>query len=176
MKKFWGVVLPFLMLILSIPAMGADKGLSISSKRVKIKVSSDIMAASEKVDVIKKYEVLERLQKEIDGQLGSFPDSTKAEIEIISFRLRSGAGGFFGMSGKDFIEATVTIKDKKKQIARFAIEAKNSRSGKTQPPTRRLVKVVQRFGERFSRKLGVKMGRMPMMPGNINIHIPRPPY
>lgn len=178
MKKFWGVAIPFIMLFLSIPAM-AGTGLSISSKRVKIKVSSDVMAASEKVDVIKKYEVLKRLRNEIEGQLGSFPDSTKVEIEMTAFRLRSGSSGFFGMSGKDIIDGTITVKDKKKQIARFSISSGSSRSGKSHPPTRRLMRVITRFGEKFSRKLGVKMGRMPVMPmmsGNINIHIPRRPY
>lgn len=171
MKRFYGVAIPLIMLFLSIPAMGAGDGLSISSKRVKIKLSKDIKAASEKVDVIKKYEVLSRLKNEIEGQLNEFPDSFKVEIEMTSFRLRSGASGFFGMSGKDVIDATVTVKDKKKQIARIRINSGSSRSGKSQPPTRRLMRVIQRFGEKFNRKLGLKMGRMPMFPGGINVNI-----
>jgi len=173
MKRLLSIAISSIVLFLSVPAMGASDGLSISSKRVKIVVSKDVKAASEKVDVIKKYEVLSRLQKEIEGQLGGFPDSTKAEITITSFRLRSGASGFFGLSGKDVLDATVTVKDKGKQIGRFGIDVSNGRSGKTQPPTRRLVRLIQRFGEKFNGKLNLSMGRMPGFPGGINININR---
>jgi hypothetical protein len=176
MKKFWGVVVPFLMLFLSIPVMAASNGLSIKSKRVKIIVSKDVMDASEKVEVLKKYEVLKRLKNEIEGQLGSFPDSTRVEIEMTAFRLRSAKGGFFGMSGKDVIDGTITAKNKNKQIARFTISSGNGRSGKAQSPTRRLMRVITRFGEKFSKRLNRKMRRMQRMPANINIHIPRRRY
>lgn len=171
MKIFWFVAISSIMIFISIPAMGAGDGLSISSKRVKIEVSRDIKAASKKVAVIKKYEVLSRLQQEIDGQLGGFPDSTKAEITITSFRLRSGASGFFGLSGGDILDATVTVKDKGKQIARFSIDVSNRRSGKAQPPTRRLVRLIQRFSENFSLKLNLSSGKTLRFPGNININV-----
>lgn len=176
MKKFSGFVMASIMLLLSIPAMAASDGLSLKSKRVKIVVSKDVMGASEKVDVIKRYEVLKRLQDEIEGQLGSFPDGTRVEIEMTAFRLRSAKGGFFGMSGKDVIDGTITAKNKNKQIARFSVRSSNSRSGKAQPPTRRLMRVVTRFGEKFSKRLDRKMRRMQRRPANVNIHIPRRPY
>lgn len=48
--------------------------------------------------------------------------------------------------------------------------ASNGRSGKSQPPTRRQVTLINRFGEKASIKLSLAYGRMPGMPGNININ------
>lgn len=171
MKISWGIAISFLVLFLSMPAMAAKDGLSITSKRLKITVSKDIKAASEKVEVIKDYKVLSRLESELTGYLEGLPAGARTEIVITGFRLRSGASGFFGMSGRDEIDARVTVKDKKKkQIAYFTLSATNGRSGKSQPPTRRLVTLVQKFGQKFGTKLNMSMGKLPFFPGVIKIY------
>ncbi len=171
MKISWGIAISFLVLFLSMPVMAAKDGLSITSKRLKITVSKDIKAASEKVEVIKDYKVLSRLESELTGYLEGLPAGARTEIVITGFRLRSGASGFFGMSGRDEIDARVTVKDKKKkQIAYFTLSATNGRSGKSQPPTRRLVTLVQKFGQKFGTKLNMSMGKLPFFPGVIKIY------
>ena len=171
MKISWGIAVSFLILFLSMPVMAASDGLSISSKQLKIVVSKDIKAASEKVEVIKDYKVLSRIQDELTGYLEGLPAGARTEIVITGFRLRSGASGFFGMSGRDEIDARVTVKDKKKkQIAYFTLSATNGRSGKSQPPTRRLVTLVQKFGQKFGTKLNLSMGKLPFFPGIIRVY------
>jgi hypothetical protein len=171
MKRFLGVALSLIMLSLAISTMAEEgDGLSISSKQLKITLSDDVKAADEKVEAIKNYKVLTRIQNEIQGHLGALPASAKVEVVITGFRLRSGASGFFGMSGSDEIDARVTVKDKKKQLAHFSLNADNGRSGKTQPPTRRLVRLVQEFGQKFGVMLNVSSGRMPMFPPGIPIY------
>jgi len=59
--------------------------------------------------------VLSRLENELTGYLEGLPAGARAEIVLTGFRLRSGASGFFGMSGRDEIDARVTVKDKKKK-------------------------------------------------------------
>ena len=171
MKISWGIAVSFLILFLSMPVMAASDGLSISSKQLKIVVSKDIKAASEKVEVIKDYKVLSRIQDELTGYLEGLPAGARTEIVITGFRLRSGASGFFGMSGRDEIDARVTIKDKKKkQLAYFTLSADNGRSGRSQPPTRRLVSLVQEFGQEFGIKLNFSMGKLPFFPGIIRVY------
>lgn len=164
MRKFWAITISSIMLNVTMPALAEDEGLSIKDKRLNITLTDEVKAASEKVEAIKDYKVLGRIKNEIQGHLGGLPESAKVEVVVYGFRLRGGASGFFGMSGSDVIDARVTVKDKKKQLAHFSVNADNGRGGKTQPPTRRLVRLVQEFGQKFGIMLNVQSGRMPMFP------------
>ena len=169
MRRFQTIAISTFALFLSLPAMGADDGLSVSGERLTITVADEVKSESEKAKAIKDYEVLSRIQREISGYVGGLSESASVEVVITSFRLRSGVSGFFGMSGDDVIDAKVTIRDKDKQIGHFAVNADNGRSGRTQPPTRRLVRLVQEFGQKFGAMLSVSQGKMPFFPGQMMI-------
>lgn len=163
MRNVWGALLATLLLALSLNVQAGKDDLSVSTKKLKITLSKEIRADETKVDVIKRYEVMERLQKELEGQLQTYSGISRAEVEITSFRLRGGAAGFWGFSGKDVLDGQVVIKDKGKQVGRFGIQISRGGSGKTKPPTRRLVGLVQKFGEKFAMEAGAATGEMPAM-------------
>ncbi len=134
---------------------------TVSSENVTIKISNNKLLTSEdKIAALQNYQILEQLLEEIESQLRSFPE-TKAEIEIYGFRLRSGASGFFSF-GSDFLSGDVTVKKNDKQITFFEANIRNSRSGSQQPPTRRAHTLVKRFGEKFSRKVNLAYGNVPV--------------
>lgn len=161
MKKILAIVIALALLNLAVATASAAADLSVRTKRLKITLINDIKADEKKVDVIKRYDVMERLKRELEGQLQNYSKTTTAEVEITGFRLRGGASGFFGFSGKDVLDGSVILKDKGKQIARFGIENSNGRHGKTQPPTRRLVKLIHRFGSRFANEAMAATGNIP---------------
>lgn len=148
---------------------------ALASENVKIKISEgDLLANQDKIDIIQKYEVLERLIDEVEEVLDRSP-GTEAEIEIYGFRLRSGTAGFLSFSGPDFLSGDVTIKEKGKQIAFFSADIRGSKGGKHHPPTRRVIALVKSFGEDIDHEINKVHGTL-VVPNieNIDITIPTP--
>lgn len=167
MKSISSIAISIL-LLLPAPVLADEATLSFSNDRLEINVSDEVRENAKKAKALEDYEVIDRVRREVEGYLGGLPETARTEIEISGFRLRSGVSGFFGMSGSDTLDARVTIRDDGKQIGHFVVNADNGRSGKTQPPTRRVIRLVQEFGQIFGIQLQVSQGNMPMpfFPGN----------
>jgi hypothetical protein len=169
MKPFGQVVTIAFTFLLPLPVLADDDKMSISGERLAISVADEVKADADKAKAIKDYQVLSRIQREIQGYIGGLNESANVEVVITSFRLRGGVSWFFGMSGDDVIDAKVTIRDKGKQTGHFVVNADNGRSGRTQPPTRRVVRLVQEFGQKFGAMLSLSQGKMPFFPGQMMI-------
>lgn len=155
----------------AVPLSSVGGELVLKDKQVTVRVSAEIVKDEDKASAIKDYQIMERIQSETRNHVGGMPATTKVDVLVTGFRLRSGKSAFFGggFTGSDVIEAEITIRDKGKQLHYFNIEATNSSSGKRYPPTRRVHKMVRKFGDRLARKL--RRAMPPQLPQNIEIHI-----
>lgn len=144
-----------LLMVMAIPATGAAEELVLKDDRVTVKLGPEVASAEEKVEAIKKYHIMERLQQELKSRMNALPGSSRAQMVITRMRLRSGRSVFFAgrMTGDDFIETEITITDRGKETHRMVLESVNTASSRSQVPPRRVNNMIRKFGSQVSREL-----------------------
>jgi outer membrane murein-binding lipoprotein Lpp len=131
---------------------------ALNGKVGTVKVSVDYdKIASERHEVIKKYEVVSRLQNGVMDQLkaqNKYESGGQVDLKIrlTGFRLRSGSSAFWlgAMAGKDFASVNVDVFDKGNKIHSYSTDSSTLLGGIIKPaPSQRINSVCKEVSKRI---------------------------
>jgi hypothetical protein len=142
--------------------VAANNKLAISGKVGTVSVSVDYdEIASERHEVIKKYEVVSRLKNGVMDQLkaqNKYQSGGQVDLKIrlTDFRLRSGSSAFWlgAMAGKDFAGVNVDVFDNGNKIHSYSTDSSTLLGGFIKPaPSQRINSICKEVSKRIVSQL-----------------------